>query len=366
MSFREGERDEALSILQELSSAFGVSGFEEDVRGAIVRRVEPIVDELITDPLGNVHGVMNPQGDFTVLLVAHMDEIGFMVTSIDEKGFLGVGPIGSWDPALALGKSVIIRGWDGNLELGLVGTIPPHIKGQEKDSRAPQWKEVFVDIGASSRKEVEGRRIRVGSPGLVMGHFSLLKEDVVAGKALDDRAGCTALMMLLRRIRGKRVGFRVVVAFSVAEELGARGAKVIASRWKPHLALIVEGTSCTDTPGVTQYHGDVRCGGGPVITVADKSIVVPHLLVEAILMAAKTRGIPFQIKPPFVGSTDAGAIHLSGEGVPTGVLAIPCRYIHSPKALMRLEDLANALDLLEAILDEAPAIHRRLIGGSPI
>ena len=117
MSFREGERDEALSILQELSSAFGVSGFEEDVRGAIVRRVEPIVDELITDPLGNVHGVMNPQEDFTVLLVAHMDEIGFMVTSIDENGFLGVGPIGSWDPALALGKSVIIRGWDGNMEI---------------------------------------------------------------------------------------------------------------------------------------------------------------------------------------------------------------------------------------------------------
>ncbi len=366
MGFREGERHEALSILEELSSAFGVSGFEEEVRGAIVRRVEPIVDELITDPLGNVHGVMNPQEDFTVILVAHMDEIGLMVTSIDEKGFLGVGPIGSWDPALALGKRVIIRGWEGNLELGLVGSIPPHIKGQEKDPRPPQWRDLFVDIGASSRKDVEERRIRVGSPGLVEEHFSLMREDVVLGKALDDRAGCTALMMLLERIRRKGVVFRVVVAFSVAEELGARGARVIASRWKPNLAFIVEGTSCTDTPGVTQYSGDVRCGGGPVITVADKSIVVPHPLVEALLRAANTRGLPFQIKPPFVGSTDAGAIHLSGEGVPTGVLAIPCRYIHSPAALMRLEDLANALDLLEAILDEAPAIYRRITGGSPI
>jgi len=366
MSFREDERDEALSILEELSSAFGVSGFEEDVRGAIVRRLEPIVDELLTDPLGNVHGVINPQKDFTVLLVAHMDEIGFMVTSIDERGFLGVAPIGSWDPTLALGKRVIIRGGDGNLELGLVGTIPPHIKGEDKDPRPPQWKELFVDIGASSRKEVEERRIRVGSPGLVMGHFSLLKEDVVVGKALDNRAGCTVLMMLLERLQGKGVGFRLVVAFSGGEELGARGARVIAPRWKPNLAFVVEGTSCTDTPGVTQYRGDVKCGGGPVITVADKSIVVPHSLVEAVLMAAQTRGLPFQIKPPFVGSTDAGAIHLSGEGVPTGVVSIPCRYIHSPLALMRLEDLANALDLLEVIMDEAPAIHGRIIGRSPI
>lgn len=351
------EKDEILSTLIDLSGAFGVSGFEEEVRWKIKEKLEPLAQEITVDPLGNIHGVLNQEEEFTVLLVAHMDEIGFMVTSISENGFLGLAPIGTWDPATALGKMVTIRATDGSMQTGIIGTIPPHIKGLEKNSKRPNWDDLFVDIGASSREEVEERKIRVGSPGVLEGRLSQVKEGVVVGKALDDRAGCAALIALLKRIKKKRPKVKVVAAYSVAEELGARGAKVIASRWRPKMALVIEGTACTDTPGIDQYRGEVKLGKGPVLTVADKSIVVPHWLVEAILKVARQRGLPLQIKPPFVGSTDAGAIHLTGEGVPTAVLAIPCRYIHSPASLMRLEDLIITVELLEAILDEAPKLY---------
>lgn len=343
-------------LLRELSESFGVSGFEQEVRHRIRESMEPIADQVLVDAFGNLHAVLNPQEAFTVMLEAHMDEVGMVVRSIEEGGFLRLAPLGGWDPSLLPGRTVEIRARDGKIHRGVVGSVPPHIQ-EDKDRRGPlRWEQLFADIGARDAEEVRQMGIRVGSPALLPQTLFTVRDGVMVGKALDDRAGCAILVMTMASLSRKRPAHRVVATFSCAEEVGTRGAQVAGRLWEPDLAVVVEGTAATDTPEIPAHQRGPHLGKGPVITAVDRSIIVPEWLVERILQAADSGGIPWQMKTPLVGSTDAGPIHTSGKGVPTAVLAVPCRYIHSPACLARDEDILNTQRLVEILARGAPGL----------
>jgi tetrahedral aminopeptidase len=362
MNRQVADRD-AIELLRELSEAFGVSGFEEEVRERIRDRVAPWVDELHVDPLGNLHGVLNPDRPLTLMLDAHMDEVGFVVRSLEDSGFLRLAPIGGWDLRILPGQTVFVRGQGGKAHWGVIGTIPPHVLGGEEKERVVGWKDLFVDVGAGSAAELGAMGIRVGSPALLPQKFRQLAGDVLFGKALDDRAGCVVLIRLLERLFVNRPEVRVVATFSCGEEVGSRGAQVAARHWRPQMAMVIEGTLATDSPGVRPDQQVSSLGRGPVVTTVDRSLIVREPVIEWIIRTAESREIPWQMKTPMVGSTDGGAIQLSADGVLTWVVAVPCRYIHSPGCLVRLEDLTNTQSLVEALVHDAPRIYREILGG---
>lgn len=351
-----------VDLLRELSEAFGVSGFEGEVRGRIRGLVEPLADSVEEDPLGNLHAVIDGGGSFTVMLDAHMDEVGFVIKGIEENGFLRLAPIGGWDVRVLPGQAILVRGRGGERHWGVVGSVPPHVQEAEEKNRVLGWKDLFVDIGASGAAEVRRMGIRVGSPAALHQPFRVLGENAVMGKALDDRAGCALLIRVLESVARERPGCRVVATFSSAEEVGSRGARVAAQRWEPQMALVLEGTLSTDTPGVRPDQRVSSLGRGPVLTAVDRSLIVPEVLLERIISVAESLGIPWQIKTPLVGSTDGGAIQLSARGVVTAVLAVPCRYIHSPACMMRLTDLFHAVHLVEALVRDAEKIYHETMG----
>lgn len=353
-------RSEVIELLRELTEAFGVSGFEEEVREKIRNRVTPLADLVEVDVLGNLHAVLNPDREFTLMLEAHMDEVGFVVKGLEEDGFLRLAPLGGWDVRLLPGQAILVRGAGGRYHSGLVGSIPPHVQEAEEKNRVLGWKDLFADVGARNKEELRKMGIRPGCVALIPQTLRVLGQETVMAKALDDRAGCALLVKTLESLAGKRPPWRTVVTFSSSEEVGCRGARVAAQRWSPHLALAVEGTMATDTPGVRPEQRVSSLGRGPVVTTMDKSLIVPEKLVEKILDAAEKLGIPYQIKTPLVGSTDAGAIQVSGKGVLTGVIAVPCRYSHSPTSLMRLEDFMNTQRLLEALARQAGDIYEEI------
>ncbi|MGY4707100.1 M42 family metallopeptidase [Candidatus Bipolaricaulota sp. J31] len=337
--------------LKRLSDAFGVAGHEDEVREVIREMAAPYVDSCEVDPLGNL---ICSRGDGpAVMLDAHMDEVGFLVRWIEPGGFLRLAPVGGWDERLLLGHRVVIRARDGHKVRGIIGATPPHLLSQEERKKTVPLEELFVDVGAKSREEVEGMGITIGSPLTIHYPCELLREGYATGKAFDDRAGCLVALEALRLTVDEGLPYKLVVNFAVGEELGLRGARAAAYRIVPKVALALEGTMGADVPGIAEAKQPTRVGKGPAITVADRSIVVRPRMVEFLEDIARSEGIPFQYKLPIYGGTDAGAIHLERGGVLAGVVSIPCRYIHSPVSLLSLSDLEATIKLVVGFLRRA-------------
>ncbi|MCD5408091.1 M42 family metallopeptidase [Candidatus Bipolaricaulota bacterium] len=337
--------------LQRLSDAFGVAGFEDEVREVIRDMVAPYVDSCEVDPLGNL--ICTRGTGEAVMLDAHMDEVGFMVRWIEEDGFLRLSPLGGWDERIIPGHRVTIRTRSGEKRLGVIGAAPPHILKEEERKRVIPLEDLFVDVGAGSRTEAEELGIHLGDPATIHYPFREIRAGYVTGKAFDDRAGCLAAIEALRLLSGEELPYRLVVNFAVCEEEGLRGAKAAAYRIAPRLALALEGTIGADFPGVPQAKQPVRLGQGPAITLADRSIIVSPRLVRFLEETAEREGIPYQYKLPAYGGTDAGAIHLERGGILAGVLSVPCRYIHSPVSTLFLSDLEATIELVVAFLRRA-------------
>lgn len=341
---------ENLELLRSLSDAFGVSGFEGEVRDVIKKLIEPYADELRIDPLGNLIAAKRGKSSFKLMLDAHMDEIGLMVSYIEEEGYLRFTTLGGWDERIIPAQAVTIQTREGRKVTGVIGSAPPHILNKEERERPIKVEEMFIDVGAASRGEVESRGIRIGDPAVLHYPFEQLNETYVRGKALDDRAGCAVLIKLLEAVHAQELDFTIVCNFAVGEEVGLRGARTAAYQIEPDLAIALEGTIGADTPGVAKHRQPVALGRGPALTVADRSIIVNRELLEALEKTAKENNIPYQYKLPIYGGTDAGEIHLSRGGVRAAVVSVPCRYIHSPHTVMRLDDFAQTVRLVEAFI----------------
>jgi len=339
-------------ILRELSEAVGVSGNEGDVRAVLLDAIQKHVDEVKVDTMGNVlafkHGTARPsspksgQRRLRVMLAAHMDEIGLMVVGHDNDGFLQVRAVGGIDPRLLPGALLQVGP---DRVPGVIGIKPIHLLTGEEGEKVPKLENLVVDIGAKSKDEAR-KLAPLGTYVTFATQFHELGP-TVSGKAFDDRAGCAVLVELLR---GERFRFDLHAAFTVQEEVGLRGARVAAYAIKPDCAFALEGTIADDIPKDKETSPTTELGKGPAITVMDRSFIADRRLVRLLTNTAKELDIPYQIKQPGIGGTDAGAIYLAREGVPSVTVAVPCRYIHSPVALLSLDDFNHTVQLMRESL----------------
>jgi len=345
---------EPIALLRELSDAFGVSGFENEVRERVDEAIRPFVDDIEVDPLGNLIATRGGTDDRILMLDAHTDEVGFLVKWIDDAGFLRFAPLGGWDERIIPGHRVEIRTRSGEIRYGVIGASPPHILAPEERKAPIPLEKLFIDIGATSRHEATDMGVRIGDPLTIHYPFLELADGYVTGKAFDDRAGCTVLIETARRLADVDLPMKTVFSFSFGEEVGLRGARTAAFRIDPDLALAVEGTIGADTPGVNEENQPTRLGRGPAISVADRSIIAEPRIVRALEGAAEEAAIPYQYKLPTYGGSDAGAIHLSRGGIPAGIVSVPCRFIHSPISTLRLNDLENTIRLVVRFVQSLP------------
>jgi len=335
-------------ILKELSEAFGVSGCEDEVRGIIIEAIKNHVDEYRVDSLGNLIALRRGTGEseLKVMVAAHTDEVGLMITHIDEEtGSLRFRPVGGIDDRILLSKVVLI----GKDRLpGVIGVKPVHLLKEEEGRQVVKVDQMTIDIGAKSREEAE-KAVKIGDYAIFATGFRQLTEDglrTVKGKAFDDRAGCAVLIEMLK----ERYPFDLYPVFTVQEEVGLRGAQVAAYAVEPDVAFVLEGTVCDDMPKKKDISPTTQLGAGPAISIMDRSFIADRGLVKLLIETAEELGIPYQFKQPGVGGTDAGAIHLAKEGVPSATVSVPCRYIHSPACLLSLEDFENTVRLMKAAL----------------
>jgi putative aminopeptidase FrvX len=339
-------------LLETLSNAFGPSGCEDEVRRLLARALRDKVDDLQTDALGNLIAFKRgtgPEPRLKVMVDAHTDEIGLMITRIDKNGMLGFRAVGGIDPRLLMAKGVVV----GKERIPGVITAPPvHLTKAKERNQVIQIEQLAIDIGTSSADEAKGL-VKMGDYAAFDTRFQVLSEDslrTVKGKAFDDRIGCAVAAALAEG----EYPVDLYLSFSAQEEVGLRGARVAAFRIEPDLALVLEGTICDDTPKKEDVSPTTELGKGPAITFMDRSFVADNRLVRLLTEVAKANGLAYQFKQPGVGSTNAGAIHLSKTGVPTAAVAVPCRYIHAPVSMASLNDFDGLVALVKATLQALP------------
>ena len=333
-------------ILKELSDAVGVSGDEGGVRAVVLEAIREHVDEVRGDALGNIlavkRGTAPEEQRLRVMVDAHMDEIGLMVVGHDNDGFLQVRAVGGIDPRLLPGTLFLVGP---DRIPGVIGVKPIHLLESREDQKVSKIESLVVDIGAASKDEAK-KLAPIGTYAAFATRFRDLGP-TVSGKAFDDRAGCAVLVELLQ---GERYGFDLYAAFTVQEEVGLRGARVAAYAIEPDCAFALEGTIADDIPKDKDGSPTTELGKGPAITVMDRSFIADRRLVQLLTDTARELGIPYQFKQPGVGGTDAGALHLARGGVPSVTVAVPCRYIHSPVALLSVDDFENTVQLMREAL----------------
>ena len=329
-----------LELLERLCPPLGPPGREDDVRQVIRELVTPYADKVEEDRMGNLQAWLNPDARPLVMLDAHMDEVALVVQRVDDKGFLRVAPLGGLDPRLLPGTRVALQPRPGRRVDAVVAMTPPHVLEAGDKDKALGWDKLFLDTGLMSAEAVAQAGVEVGTPGVLLADAGPMGAGAYCARNLDDRAGCALLIAALMEISNNRPAWGLVCNFATSEEVGLRGAATASFHLDPDLALAVE---CTvgDTPGVDPAKQPSHLGRGPAVTVADGRVVVPWRLVESLEQAAAAAGAPCQRKLPPFGGTDAGAISQSRAGVPTGVISVPVRYIHSPSSILLLSDLEH-------------------------
>lgn len=340
-------------LLKRLSEAVGVSGHEDEVRSLILEEIRGKVDACRIDAMGNLIALRRGTGASSarVLAAAHMDEVGLMVTQIEDTGLLRFAKVGGIDDRVLPARAVLIG--DARVP-GVIASKPVHLTDKGERERVTEARQLSIDIGASSKSEAE-KLVHRGDCVVFLTEFLELRADgpwtAVRGKALDDRVGCAVLIELLG---GERMPFDLVAAFTVQEEVGLRGARVAAYAENPRAAVVLECTASNEVPSRRDLSPSTRLGQGPAVTVMDNSFFADPRLVEHVISTAQRLGLPHQVKQPNIGGTDAGAIQRVREGVPAITIAVPARYIHSPAAIMNKEDFDATVALMREALPRLP------------
>ena len=332
-------------LLKELTIASGVSGDEKEVRDIIIREIKDYVDDIKIDRLGNVIAKKYGKPGYPmVMLDAHMDEVGLMVKSIDDGGLLKFVAVGGIDERILVSKPVLV----GKDKIqGVIGAKPIHLQEADERDNPLKIKELYIDIGANSKEEAS-KLVKKGDYVIFDSEFIEFGDNLVKAKALDDRAGCVALIEILKG----EYDVNIVAAFTVQEEIGLRGAKVAAYGIDPDIALVLEGTVCSDISGVPEAMHITKIGSGPALSMMDSRTIFPKDLVERIYDIATANDIKIQYRTPAPGGNNAGEIHKSREGVLCAALSVPCRYIHSPSSIMSKDDFAGLISVIKLFLKD--------------
>ena len=353
---------DSLDFLRRLLDAPGPSGFE--TRPARVWRdeAETFAYEVTTDVTGNTLASINPDGKPRVMMAGHIDEIGLQVTHVDEDGFLYVDEIGGWDSQVLVGQRVIVLGREGDVD-GVIGKKPIHLLKKEEQGKATRTRDLWADVGARDQEEVGKLGLRVGDPIVLGAPFVKLAGDRIASRAVDNRIGAFVVLEALRLLSEDPPVASVVAVATAQEEIGQSGggARTSAFSVAPDVALVVDVTFSTDVPDISKKElGEHKIGGGPVLS---RGSAVHPVVYETLAEVAQAEEIPFSIQAaPRTTRTDADSIHLTRSGVPTGLVSVPNRYMHSPNEVVSVQDLHSTAKLLAAFvrsLDESTDLTPR-------
>lgn len=333
-----------LDTLETLCCLSGVSGHEDEVRDYILERVMPFADEIRTDPMGNLmvfkKGAAAPAK--TIMLAAHMDEVGLLVTDITDDGFLKFGTVGGIDRRVLPGKRVFVGE---SRMLGVIGAKAIHLTSAKERESLPAIKDMYIDIGAADRAGAE-TLVSLGDAVVFDDSVIRFGDDFLKAKAIDDRAGCAAMVELLE----SRLPCDCWFAFTVQEEVGCRGAVTAANSICPDVCLILEGTTAADLPGVTGAEKICRLGEGVVIPFMDGRTIYDRDLCALLGRIAEENGIRWQTKTRIAGGTDGSVIQRSGAGTKVAAVSVAVRNIHSPASIAKAEECESQLKLAQLFL----------------
>ncbi len=343
--------DEREQLLQELIDVAGVPGYESEVRAVLRRRLEGVA-EITQDRLGSfVARLAGPADGPCVMLAGHMDEIGFMVRQISDEGFIRFIPLGGWWDQVILGQRMEVLTQNGRV-LGVTGAKPPHLLERDEQDKMVKKKDMYLDVGATGKEEVEALGIRLGDPIVPVSPFTPLQVEprTYLGKAFDDRIGCALFVEVLTELSQEKRPVTLYGVGTVMEEVGTRGAKTSAHLVNPDVAIILEVDIAGDTPGIKPEESEVRLGKGPSLLLYDARMLPNLRLRDLAIETAAAEGIPLQFSVMPGGATDGAQIHLHAAGVPCIVIGVPTRHIHSHTGVLRRDDYENALNLLLALI----------------
>lgn len=353
-----------LDLLKRLSEGFGPSGFERDIVKVIKEYVAPFASEIRTDKLGSLHfSARGASARPIVLLPGHVDEIGFVVSGINDKGYLTFNPIGGWFDQVLLGQRVLVRTAKGMIP-GVIAAKPPHVLSPEERSKVVTKDKMFIDIGCANEKEAKTLGVRIGDAAAPESSFATIEKTVfrksdggeekdlgrttlAVGKGFDDRVGALIACEVVRRLSEGRIPHpnTVVGAATVQEEVGLRGARTSAHIAQPDVCITLEVDIAGDVPGIEPHEAPTKMGLGASVLTFDGSMIPNQALKELVVRTAEECKIPYQLSQVRGGGTDAGAIHMANAGCPSIVLAVPTRHIHSHVGILSLEDVESCINL---------------------
>ena len=341
-----------VEILEKLSNSNGVTGREDEVRDLIKNFIKPYADEINEDKLGNLIALKKGKDNApTIMIAAHMDEVGLMIKNIKKKGFLQFTKIGGIDDRVLLAQKVIVHTDNGPLP-GVIGSKPVHIQKEEEKKKVIDADKLFIDIGAKEKEEVEKMGVQVGDVVSFDTKFIQLGNGIVLGKAFDDRVGCAVMVETFRRL--KNIDCNVYAVGTIQEEVGLRGATIAAFQLEPDIGIALDSTVAGDMPGIGEGDAPANMGEGPVLTVADAGLITHPKVLRMLIESAKENKISYQLETGIRGATDAARIALSKEGVPSGIISIATRYIHSPSGIVDITDIEKTVKLTLAAIENVP------------
>ncbi|MEH7094692.1 M42 family metallopeptidase [Neobacillus vireti] len=343
--------DETLTMLKDLTDAKGIPGNEREVREVMKQYIAPYADEITTDGLGSlIAKKVGKEGGPKIMVAGHLDEVGFMITQIDDKGFLRFQTVGGWWGQVMLAQRVTIVTRQGEVT-GIIGSKPPHILSAEARKKPIEIKDMFIDIGASSREEAQEWGVRPGDMVVPYFEFTVMNnEKMLLAKAWDNRIGCAIAIDVLRQLKDVEHPNVVYGVGNVQEEVGLRGAKTATYKIEPDIGFAVDVGIAGDTPGISEREAMSKMGKGPQVVVYDASMVAHKGLRDFVTDTADELNIPYQFESIPGGGTDAGSIHLTHKGVPALAITIATRYIHSHAAMLHRDDYENAVKLIVEVI----------------
>lgn len=325
-------------VLKKLTEAFGPSGYEDEVREIIKNEMKDFCDELYEDNIGNLichkKGIM--VDDKSIMLTAHTDEVGFIISYVNDNGYLKFQTIGGIDPNVLVSKKIVIGE---NKICGVIGTKPIHQNKENNDKI--KISDLYIDIGAKSKEDAL-KIINIGDYACFDSHYIEFGDGFVKAKALDDRVGCCAMINVAKRMPEADIYY----VFAVQEEVGHRGAIIASKKINPAFAIVLEGTTCSDVPGTDDFGFSTHIGNGAALSMRDGGCYSDVELTHDIMNFTRKNNIKCQYKQTTLGGNDAAAVQLSNNGVKVAALSVPCRYIHSQSNVAKLSDIKSMEDIL--------------------
>ncbi|MFJ8099282.1 M42 family metallopeptidase [Lysinibacillus sp. NPDC096212] len=344
--------DSTLQMFKDLTDANGIAGNERAPREVMKKYIGPYADLVETDNLGSV--IAKKVGDENgpkIMVAGHLDEVGFMVTQIDDKGFIKFQTVGGWWSQVMLAQRVTITTRKGDEIIGVIGSKPPHILPADVRNKVVDIKDMFIDVGAASKDEVLEWGVRPGDMVTPYFEFNVMKnEKYLLAKAWDNRIGCAIAIDVMKALQNEKHPNILYSVGNVQEEVGLRGAKTATHKIQPDIGFAVDVGVAGDTPGVTAKESTSKMGAGPQIVVYDASMVSHRGLREFVLDVADEHNIPYQFEAMAGGGTDAGSIHVTANGIPALSIGIATRYIHSHAGILHRDDYDHAVKLMVEVI----------------